>query len=205
MRAAQASEEDETRKSVLEAFNQSVDQEVAGRIQESEEAEKQGNEPRARELLREAMILESLKAEEKSMSEEKILALKENMAAGEKKVWIDRFIKEGDRLAGLGLYDSAVEEYEKVFLLDSGHGKASERIDILKKQFIEEEKRVLDEEVRAVEQELKQRVTVYLNQAEELIKAGNVESARRVLERLLVLDSRNKKAKNLLRSINKKQ
>lgn len=201
--AEQISEQEDL-KSVLDAFNQSVELEAKKKIEEAEQAERTGNLQESQGLIREAMMLETLKVEEGRITEEKLLALKDQMSSSEKKNWMKRFIQEGDRLANLGLYDMAVDEYEKVFLLEPENRKASQRIDRMKKQFLKEQGQILKEQGKQIDQELKRKVDIYLNQVEELVRAGNYSSAKRTLERLMTLDKKNKNAKKLMKLINEK-
>ncbi|GEM_PF-2835309 len=184
---------------VISAFNQSIDEEAKHKIQEAEEAERGGNIRKSQMLIRQAMLLETLRVEEEKTSEEKLIALRDQMPEGEKKEWIKRFISEGDQLARLGLYDIAVDEYEKVFLLDPENHKASDRIDRLRKQFIKEQHATLKEQDKVFEEDYKKRTEILLNQANELMDAGNYSSAKRTLERLLAVEPKNKKAKKLLK------
>ncbi|MBI4972116.1 MAG: hypothetical protein HZC17_09875 [Candidatus Omnitrophica bacterium] len=191
----------EDTKAALDAFNRSVEDEVKKKIQDAEAAEREGKFRKSQNLMRQAMLLETLKVDEGRISEEKILALKDQMSSREKKDWMNRFVQEGDRLASFGLYDLAVDEYEKVFLFEPENAQASRRIDRIRKKFIKEETQSLKEEGRKVDEEVNRHSEIYLNQARELIQGKDFESAKKVLEHALELDKKNKEAKKLLKEV----
>lgn len=185
--------------SALDAFNEELEREAEMKIEKAHQAEKEGNIREAQMLYREALMLASLKVEEGRLSEARLLSMKDSMPRDEKKDWIERFMREGNRLARLGLYDLAVDEYEKVFLLEPTNVKASQKIDQLKKRFLKEEKQAFEEQGKRIEEELQHRIEIYLTRAEELIQLKDYGSARRLLEQMLVLDPKNKRAKRLLK------
>ncbi|MBI4398137.1 MAG: hypothetical protein HY586_03330 [Candidatus Omnitrophica bacterium] len=185
----------------VRAFNQSINEEVRLKIAQAERAGQAGDAGSVRMLLRQAMLLETLRIDEEKTSEEKLISLQGQMSRDEKKEWIRRFLVEGDRLAGLGLYDLAVEEYEKVFLLEPDHRKASGRIDAAKRNFIKNQKQIWKDEDRWIEEQYQKRTEMLLGQVEQFIGAKNYSSARRLLERLMRLEPRNKRAKELWRKL----
>jgi len=194
------SEEDDV-KAVLDAFNESVGNEAKKKFEAAEKANQEGRMQESYLLMRQAIMLDALKVEEGTISDEKILSLKDQMSSDEKKNWIKRFNQEGNRLAGLGFYDLAEDEYEKVFLLDPENRTASQNIDRLKRKFIKEQKQELDEQGKLIDQRINERVEIYINQAEELIQVQDYQAAKRTLERLLTLKPKNKKAKKMLKAI----
>ena len=194
--------EAEDTKAAVDAFNVSIEEEAKKKIELAEEAEQAGRFQEAQSLMKQAMMLETLRIDEGRISEEKILALKDQMSNRERKDWIKRFLSEGDKLANLGLYDLAVDEYEKVFLFEPESKDASKRIDRLRKKFIKEETQTLKKEGREIDEQVAEHSALYTRQAEELIKEKDYSSAKRMLERVLVLDKKNKKARKLLKQVN---
>lgn len=196
--------ETDASKAAVDAFNKTIEEEAKKKIERAEAAEKAGRIQGAQSLMKQAMMLEALRIEDGRISEEKILALKDQMPARERKDWMKRFLQEGDNLANLGLYDLAVDEYEKVFLFEPENKEASKRIDRLRKKFIKEETQSMKEEGRVIDEQVAEHSALYIGQAEELIKEKDYSSAKRILERVLVLDKKNKKAKKLLKEVKAK-
>ncbi len=181
--------------------NESIEIESDKKIQDANQAYKEGRFREARKLFREALYLSSLRIEEPRMTEEKILALKDQMTSKDLKFWKKRFMKEGDRLGEQGLYDLAVDEYEKVFLLDPANVKASKKIDRLRNRFIQEQKELLQEQDGLIDEEIERRVKVYLERVDELVEIRSYSQARRLLSRVLVLDPKSKQAKKKQKEI----
>ena len=188
----------------LENFNRTVDREVEIKMQESEKAKSEGDHQEAYRLYREATFLAALKVEEDS-SDVQLVSLKDQLSDDEKKSWIQRLMREGDRLVSLGYYDLAVDEYEKVFLLDYDNPAASKQIDNVKRQFLKEQHQSFKEEGKSIDRELKQRAELLIDAANELIRDHQYDSARRQLEKVLDLDPKNKKARKLLKVVQNKK
>ena len=188
----------------LQNFNRTVDREVELKMQESEKAKSEGDHPKAYRLYREATFMAALKVEDDT-SDVQLVSLKDHLSDDEKKSWIKRLMREGDRLVSLGYYDLAVDEYEKVFLLDYDNPAASKQIDNVKRQFLKEQKQSFKEEGESIDRELKQRADILVDATNGLIRDHQYGSAKRQLEKVLDLDPKNKKAKKLLKVIQNKK
>ncbi|GEM_PF-3437327 len=121
-----------------------------------------------------------------------------NFSSGQKKEIINDLLSKANAWLEQSEYDQAVETFEKIFLLDSLHGKASRGIDKVRRRLIQEKEK--EEEVlsRINENENAETIQLELEHAENALKNGQSAEARVHLNRILLIDSENREARKLL-------
>ncbi|MBI4549434.1 MAG: hypothetical protein HY714_00710 [Candidatus Omnitrophica bacterium] len=126
-----------------------------------------------------------------------------HLSEAEKERMIRFFLRRGNLLAQRKLYDQAVEEYEKVFVLAPLHAQASRDIDAVKKKLIREKKEEWKKRSRGAGEDLNERMDVSLNTVKRLAKEGQYLEARMILNRAAFLDPSDKRVRRWMEKIRK--
>ncbi len=127
----------------------------------------------------------------------------EELSKEEKVSMMKQLLAEGDRLVERKDYNLANATYESIFLIEPGHIEASKRIDRLKKIMVKEGVSETQLVTRVYDQEIEIRVKRYLNQAKEMMKAGNLAHARFNLQKLLLINPLHEEANKLYKKLNR--
>ncbi len=128
-----------------------------------------------------------------------------NFSSDQKEKIINDLLLKANAWLEQGEYDRAVETFEKIFLLDPLHAKASRGIDKARRRLIEEKEK--EEEVlsRINENENVETIQLELEHAENALENGQSAQARVHLNRILLIDSENREAKKLLHRLEEKK
>ena len=110
--------------------------------------------------------------------------------AREKEEQIENLIDDGEDLFDQGDYDEAAAKFQEVLRLNPSHSEARE---------------MLSEIAEAKKQEKQNKIDDYIDNAEELVDAGNLEQARSQYQAALALDMNNEDALDGLKKINRIQ
>lgn len=121
----------------------------------------------------------------------------EELGAEERDARIKMLLERGDRYREEKNYEVARGVYEEVFLLASNNQEASARIDLLKRLMQNEGQSEDQRASRLYEDEIKARLGAYQEEADERLKEKKWGRARLALEKLLLLDPLNEKARAL--------
>lgn len=122
---------------------------------------------------------------------------REEMTVKEKQEVIEQLLIEGEQYTKEKRYNLANASFESIFLLDPHHVKASERLDELKKQMINEGKYETQLVGQVYDAEIDIRVQAYLRQAQQLFAEGKRAQARFVLQKLLLIQPLHEEARKL--------
>lgn len=114
---------------------------------------------------------------------------------------IGTFLKRSDELFGHKDYDGAVEELERVFVVDPLNPDASRRIDRIKKRFIREKKKEWKGKLVTLSSEFSERMAISLETVKDLIREGRFPEAKVMLNRMAFLDPKDKTVRKLMRRI----
>lgn len=126
---------------------------------------------------------------------------KEELPADAKEEEVKTWLERAQSLMALKRYNEAVLAVEKAFSYDPENRKASKLMDEIKTRALrdgEQEVLVRQEVARG---EIKDRVDVYVEQAQEYIKAGRWGGARMTVDKILLLQPDNKRALKLQKKI----
>ena len=119
------------------------------------------------------------------------------MTAKEKQEVIEQLLIEGEQYTKEKRYNLANASLESIFLLDPHHVKASERLDELKKQMINEGKYETQLVGQVYDAEIDIRVQAYWKQAKQLLADGKRAQARFALQKLLLIQPLHEEARKL--------
>ena len=134
------------------------------------------------------------------LAQERFLSrpLQENPSSQENAAQIKTWLERGQSFLRLNQFDRAMLAAQQIFQLDPENLEASRLMDDIKakaRQKGVEEKMFLD---HFYQQEINSRLELYLKQAEDLMQAKRWGSARMALEKIFILDSKNRKARRIL-------
>ncbi len=128
-----------------------------------------------------------------------------HMTNGERKETVSFFMKRGERLLKKKLYDEAVEELEKAFVIDPLNKEASQKIDAIKNRFIREKKKEWKGKAAQYNEEFSERLEYSLNTVRRLIKEERFMEAKVMLNRMAFVDPENKTIRKLMKKVQEKE
>lgn len=102
-------------------------------------------------------------------------------------------------------YDEAIEDLEQIFMIDPGNLKASGTIDGAKRTLIREAKEKAKSEGKDQREPLAELFDVSLETARQLEKEKRFVEAKILLNRIALIEPRNKKVERLMRKIQKEE
>ena len=129
----------------------------------------------------------------------------EEFTSKEKKLQIKTWLERSQEFLRLNQFDEALLAAEQVFQLDPGNSEASRLVDQIKGTARTQGR---DESFflqNLYDEEIQNRIQKYHQQAEEWMKAGRFGAARLALEKILILDPKDKKAQRLLLVLERKE
>ncbi|MCM8775927.1 MAG: hypothetical protein NC930_06235 [Candidatus Omnitrophica bacterium] len=145
-----------------------------------------------------AEILDQEIAREKEVYEDKSI---EELSSAEKrsaeKIWLDR----AETMLALRQYEQAILAAEKVFLYDPDNTKASRLIDRIRRHAAQEGKIGSELTKKSANDDLKERVDRYRNQAKLWIQQQRWGSAKLAVEKILLLVPEDEEALRLYENI----
>lgn len=125
----------------------------------------------------------------------------EEMGKEDKQNQIKTWLERSRTLFAAKQYDLALFAAEKVFLYDNENTAASELIDKIKGQALKDGKAETLFVSKMYEEEISDRLERYRQQAEELVDQGQLGQAQFTLEKILLLEPEDPKARGLLQKI----
>ena len=133
-------------------------------------------------------------AEDRDLETRKVV---EELTESEKQEVIEELFNAGDEYVRHMEYDRANAAYEGVFLFDAEHIEASKRIDGLKKKMLSEGKEERKKMSAVYDAEIEVRVRLYWIKVEKYIAEGRLSRAKFTLEKILLIDPLDQRAKAL--------
>lgn len=115
----------------------------------------------------------------------------------EKQKQITELLLLGDQLVENKDYNRANEAYEQVFLLDPENIKASAKIDVLKKQMMQEGRDEASVVSKVYDEEIQERIRRYWEEIRENLRQKKIGRARLGLQKILLLNPMDRQAKEL--------
>ena len=155
-------------------------------------------DPKAQAFM--AKVIDREIVQEKSLSQ---AISPEDLLPKEKKLQIKTWLERSQTYLQINQFDEALLAAEKVFRLDPENREASRLIDQIKE---EARKQGKDESLflqDLYQEEIQTRIRHYQEQAESWLKAGKPGAARLALEKILIFDPNNSRARRLLASLEK--
>lgn len=100
--------------------------------------------------------------------------------------------------------DQAVEALERVFLIDADNAEASKMIDGIRDEFVAEARQELKKRGELGKQRFAEYVEGEFSLAEDLIAQEMYMDARMILNRILLIDKDNARARRMMRKLNRR-
>ncbi len=146
-----------------------------------------------------AKVIEKETMTEKSIPE--LTKIPEELDSQEKSLAVKTWLERGQGFLQMNRFDEALQAAEQVFLLDPGNLEASRLVDEIKKNAREQGKEESVFVQSLYQEEIDRRIERYKEQASAALESHHYASARLAVEKLLVLDPKNRDGQRLLQAL----